>query len=46
MTEASRPERPPADADPEEVAEWRAEDFGWALATAMGEEATRDASGD
>jgi hypothetical protein len=33
-----RPERPGPAASEAELAEWRARDFGWALATAMGEE--------
>ena len=36
--EPERPERPTTAASETEMAEWRARDFGWALATAMGEE--------
>lgn len=43
MTDSERPERPPPDASPEEVARWRERDFGWALATAMGEEESEEA---
>ena len=43
MTESGRPERPPPDASPEEVARWQERDFGWALATAMGEEESESA---
>jgi hypothetical protein len=38
MGDPERPERPPATASEEEMAEWEAKDFGWALATGMGEE--------
>jgi hypothetical protein len=46
MTDSERPERPPPDASPEEVARWRERDFGWALATAMGEEKIEEIEAD
>lgn len=46
MTDSERPERPPPDASPEEVARWRERDFGWALATAMGEEESEEDEAD
>jgi hypothetical protein len=46
MTDSERPERPPPDASPEEVARWRERDFGWALATAMGEEESEENEAD
>jgi hypothetical protein len=33
MTGSERPERPGPTASEDELAEWRARDFGWALAT-------------
>ncbi len=32
MDDSKRPERPPSDADADEIAEWMENDFGWSLA--------------
>ena len=45
MDDTDRPARPPATASEAEIAEWRAKDFGWALATGPDEDDTRNTGG-